>query len=126
MDYEYWVRLIVGGEQCNFVNFPFSGYRLHSSSKTVAQAERFKAEDQRIRDTYIPRLSAADRRRAYRAIRFEASKPHYTEARDLITQGRKIAALRRLAQVVWEYPSTASTKWCLGTIRRLLYTPQST
>ncbi|WP_428939624.1 glycosyltransferase family 2 protein [Fontivita pretiosa] len=120
MDYEYWVRLAVGGERCKFVDYPFAGYRLHSMSKTVAQADRFAADNQRIRDTYLPRLSWLERRRAKLSILYEDSIRHYTEVRALIVQGRSLAATRRLLQTAWHYPSTIPTRWFLGTVRRLL------
>jgi glycosyltransferase involved in cell wall biosynthesis len=120
MDYEYWVRIVTAGEKCHFVDYPISGYRLHNSSKTVAMADRFAADNQRIRDTYMPRLSWLDKRRAHMSICFEACKPHYTAARELIRQHRKLAAFQQLMRTVVQYPTTMTTKWCLGTISRLI------
>jgi hypothetical protein len=126
MDYEFWIRLLVGGEVCRLIDFPFAGYRLHGASKTIAMAERFAVEHQRIIDTYMPRLSAAERRLARRSIRFVESLSHYREARSLISQGRRAGAWMQLARTVARYPSTAMTRWSLGTVRRLLIPEGST
>ena len=123
MDYEYWIRLLVGGEICHLVEYPFAGYRLHEASKTVAQAARFRQEHQRILDKYLPMLSRREQRRARAAIRFWQAVPQYGQARELLGQGRRWAATAQLLRTVAQYPSTAISRWCLGTVRRLLVPP---
>ncbi|HWP40399.1 MAG TPA: glycosyltransferase family 2 protein [Tepidisphaeraceae bacterium] len=120
MDYEYWIRLVAAGEQCRLIDFPLAGYRLHSSSKTMARDEKFWAEDCRIFQTHIGKLSRREQRRARARIKWVASQPHYTRARELLRQGQTLAAWIHLLRTIRRYPTTAASKWCLGTFRRLL------
>jgi glycosyltransferase involved in cell wall biosynthesis len=61
LDFEYWIRFVTAGETLHFIDRPLSAYRLHDVSKTVAHAEKFKAEELRLRAKHIDKLSAAQR-----------------------------------------------------------------
>ncbi len=70
LDYEYWLRFIfVGGYWVHFLERPLSGYRYHDDSKTVALQERFRQEEKKLYDKYVPMLSRFDQWRFWRARR---------------------------------------------------------
>jgi glycosyltransferase involved in cell wall biosynthesis len=68
-DHEMYVRLLLAGYRCEHLSLPVAAYRLHSSSKTVAEGERQDTEFDRLSEFYGDRLPLADRRRC-QATRF--------------------------------------------------------
>lgn len=61
LDYEYWVRFVTAGERLHFIDRPLSAYRLHDVSKTVAHAEKFMAEETKLREKHVDKLSPSQR-----------------------------------------------------------------
>ncbi len=60
MDYEYWMRLAIAGVECKCIAKPLAKFRLHASSKTIAEASQFSKEDQRLTDSCRRQLSAKE------------------------------------------------------------------
>lgn len=61
-DHEFYVRLLLTGYKCEHLPLPLAAYRLHSTSKTVAESNKFDQEFDRIAEKYEPILSWSDRR----------------------------------------------------------------
>lgn len=62
-DHEFYLRLLLAGKRCHYLPQPLAAYRLHATSKTVSEAERFAAEFDLIAARYLDQLRSADRRR---------------------------------------------------------------
>lgn len=61
-DHDLYVRLLLDGYQCHYLPLPLAAYRLHGSSKTVAESGGFDQEFDAIAEHYEARLHGADRR----------------------------------------------------------------
>ena len=61
-DHEFYVRLLLAGRRCEHLAQTVAGYRLHGSSKTVAEAIRFDEDFDAIAKIYERRLEGSDRR----------------------------------------------------------------
>jgi glycosyltransferase involved in cell wall biosynthesis len=61
-DHELYVRLLLDGHKCEHLDVPVAAYRLHGTSKTVAEPDRFDSEFDQIADLYESRLQGAGRR----------------------------------------------------------------
>ena len=77
-DHELYVRLLLAGYKCEHLPVTVAAYRLHATSKTVAEGDLFDREFDQIARIYEPRLSGSGRRwcAATRLLRvsFEASR----------------------------------------------------
>jgi glycosyltransferase involved in cell wall biosynthesis len=77
-DHELYVRLLLAGYKCEHLPVTLAAYRLHPTSKTVAEGDLFDREFDQIAQLYEPRLSGSGRRwcAATRLLResFEASR----------------------------------------------------
>jgi len=67
-DWNFWLELSFAGYRPRLLNRYLSGFRVHSTSATVAQQTVIQQEDTMLRDRYATRLTGAERRR-YRAYR---------------------------------------------------------
>ncbi len=74
MDWEFWVRLSFRGERCHFIDQPLAAFRLHPSSKSVAEQKQFRPENSRLRREYIKRLSWSQAWRARYLITLERAR----------------------------------------------------
>ncbi len=61
-DHELYVRLLLSGHKCEHLSVPVAAYRLHGTSKTVAEPDRFDQEFDQIAEIYESRLQGAGRR----------------------------------------------------------------
>lgn len=61
-DHELYVRLLLAGHTCEHLAVPVAAYRLHASSKTVAEADGFDKEFDEIAEIYEGHLEGAARR----------------------------------------------------------------
>lgn len=61
-DHELYVRLLLAGHKCEHLPVPVAAYRLHGTSKTVAESEQFDKEFDEIADIYESQLRGAGRR----------------------------------------------------------------
>jgi hypothetical protein len=91
---------------------PLAAYRLHSTSKTVAEGDRQTAEFERSAEVYEQRLQGADRRwcRATRYLRrsYAAS-----------SEGNVREGARWLALALTTHPESLVARPFWGTFRRL-------
>ena len=61
-DNELYARLLLAGYECRHLPLPFAAYRLHINSKTVAEAELFGSEFDRIAEIHRESLKGHGRR----------------------------------------------------------------
>ena len=76
-DYEYWLRLRFRAKvEPTIVRRCLGSYRLHHTSKTVSEWDSFEPEFDRVREEYLPLLSAEDRREIARKRKHKESERH--------------------------------------------------
>ncbi len=61
-DHELYVRLLLAGYKCEHLPVALGAYRLHASSKTVAEGDLFGREFDEIAEIYEPHLKGSARR----------------------------------------------------------------
>lgn len=61
-DHDRYVRLLLAGYHCDHLPLPVAAYRLHASSKTIAESQYFGEEFDRIAEHYEPLVSGSARR----------------------------------------------------------------
>jgi glycosyltransferase involved in cell wall biosynthesis len=117
-DHELYVRLLLAGYKCEHLPVILAAYRLHASSKTVAEGEMFDREFDQIAEIYEPRLRGSGRRwcAATRLLResFAASKT-----------GRRGAAASKLFHALLLHPEGIAARPFWGCFRRLLAGPEN-
>jgi len=64
MDYDYWLRLVAGGEHCNTITQTLAGFRLQQNSKTISETASFIPEQDLVRMRYKSHFSPGHVRRA--------------------------------------------------------------
>lgn len=119
-DYEYWVRLVHGGEHCDVIDFPLAGFRLHPHSKTVAEGTHFAGEDKALRDHYLAKLSPEEIQRLAVMERNGQTFAQFTQAMELKQQGKGGEAWNCFGSAVRQNPGSLRTRFALGCLRRLL------
>ena len=112
-DHELYVRLLIEGRVCEHLPLPVAAYRLHPSSKTVAEGDLFDREFDEIAEIYEGQLRGAGRRwcAATRHLRrsFEASRA-----------GDRRAAARGLLRALFIHPEGVAGRPFWGCFRRVL------
>jgi glycosyltransferase involved in cell wall biosynthesis len=120
LDYEYWVRFVLGGVKLHFVDRPLSAYRLHDSSKSVALADKFIAERSMLREKYRDSLTPAqaaslDRRLA----RFDAIYS-MTQSVALLQDAKWKEARGAVVRTLTKNPSLLFTRTGAASLFRVL------
>jgi hypothetical protein len=112
-DHELYVRLLLAGHECHHLPVTLAAYRLHATSKTVAEGDLFDREFDQIAEIYAPQLTGRARRwcAATRLLRasFAASRA-----------GRRGAAARELLHALLIHPEGISGRNFWGCFRQLL------
>lgn len=112
-DHELYVRLLLAGRKCEHLPLPIAAYRLHPTSKTVAEGELFDREFDEIAEIYQDKLHGADRRWCtathHLRLSFAASQIH----------NRRLAA-NSLVRSLLIYPEVVVSRSFWGCFRRLL------
>ena len=112
-DHELYVRLLLAGHKCDHLPRTLAAYRLHASSKTVAEGDLFDREFDQIADIYEPKLEGNDRRwcAATRLLRqsFAAS-----------VDGERQNAAKSLLQALRVHPESIAGRNFWGCVRQLL------
>lgn len=98
-DHELYVRLLLAGHRCVHLPVLLAAYRLHESSKTVAEGDLFDREFDEIADIYEPKLQGGGRRwcSATRLLRqsFASSR-----------EGKRVSAAKDLLQAIRIHPES--------------------
>lgn len=117
-DHELYVRLLIAGHKCEHLPVTLAAYRLHATSKTVAEGNLFEREFDQIAEIYEPRLSGSGRRwcASTRLLResFEASRA-----------GRRGAAANSLFHALLVHPKGIAARPFWGCFRQLLQPTRS-
>jgi len=111
-DHDLYVRLLLGGHQCEHIPQSFAAYRLHAASKTVAENRHQIEEFDRSAEVYESRLFGADRRWC-RATRFLRQSYAASEA------GRRAESARWLVRALATYPESVAHRPFWGCLRKL-------
>jgi glycosyltransferase involved in cell wall biosynthesis len=111
-DHDLYVRLLLDGHVCQHLPAALAKYRLHASSKTVADSQRFDEEFDRSAELYEDRLSGADRRwcRATRYLRRSHAASGAGDRRD---------GARWLVRAALTHPESLAARPFWGCLRRL-------
>ena len=120
MDYDFWLRLVVGGEHCHFVDHPLAAFRWHDTSKTIGERAGFALEDDVVRERHIKVLSSYERPWARHFVRAGKSKLRHQEARSLVELGQRSAGLKLLLKTSIKYPPAILTRSFVQTVGRLV------
>jgi hypothetical protein len=112
-DHAQYLRLMLRGHRCQHLPLPLAGYRLHPTSKTVAEAEGFEREFDAIAEQFEPMVPWRTRRRS-RAIRL--LRQSYVASR----AGSRGRASVLLLRAIAGYPPELSRRVFWGCLRALL------
>ncbi|HSH94763.1 MAG TPA: glycosyltransferase family 2 protein [Roseimicrobium sp.] len=118
-DHEFYVRLLLAGERCHPLNVPLAAYRIHGSSKTVAEGDRFTHEFDAIRGKYLARTPAAEERAARHEWLLKQSFAQCHAAVESARRGDRDAAWSQFAATAFRWPSSLSRRFGWGCLRRL-------
>jgi len=112
-DHELYVRLLLAGHECHHLAATLAAYRLHATSKTVAEGALFDSEFDQIAEIYEPKLAGGARRwcAATRLLRssFAASQA-----------GHRGPAARDLGHALLIHPEGIAGRNFWGCFRQLL------
>jgi hypothetical protein len=111
-DHELYVRQLLAGHRCQRLNAPLAAYRLHDTSKTVAEGSGFDAEFDAIAAQYEPQLTGAARR-------WCAATRLYRESHAASREGRKKEGLKSLLRSVITYPEGLAARPFWGCLRQV-------
>ncbi|HEX7177459.1 MAG TPA: glycosyltransferase family 2 protein [Pyrinomonadaceae bacterium] len=112
-DHELYVRLLLDGHACEHLPLPVAAYRLHATSKTVAEGDLFDREFDDIADLYEPRLRGAGRR-------WCAATRHLRHSFAASRRGDRREALAGLARALFVHPESLGGRPFWGCFRRAL------
>lgn len=120
MDYEYWVRLKFGGEDCVYVPRPLAAFRYHESSKTVSQTDRFEPERRRLREKYLALLPPRKRASAERRLAVSDFRFRIYALRESFDRKSREELWREYVALVRAFPRGLATRAGLGCAVRIL------
>lgn len=117
-DHELYVRLLLAGHKCEHLPVTVASYRLHPSSKTVAEGDLFAGEFDQIAELYEGQLKGAGRRWSV-ATRFLRRSFAASEA------GEKREAAGYLLRALVTHPESLGDRPFWGCLRRVLQGKQA-
>lgn len=112
-DHELYVRLLLAGHKCDHLPATLAAYRLHQTSKTVAEGSLFDQEFDEIAAIYESRLTGSGRR-------WCVATRHLRDSFAASTSGRRGAALRSLLNAALIHPESILHRPFWGCLRRLM------
>ena len=112
-DHELYVRLLLAGHRCELLPVPVAAYRLHGTSKTVAEADGFDKEFDAIADIYESHLRGAGRR--WCAATSSLRRSYFASQ-----AGRVREARRWLLKALLTHPESVCRRPFWGCTRQLL------
>jgi glycosyltransferase involved in cell wall biosynthesis len=111
-DHELYVRLLLAGHKCEHLPQTIAAYRLHASSKTVAEGDLFDAEFDQIAEIYEPKLPSG--RRWCAATRL--MRQSYASSRS----GKRGRAAKDLLRALSIHPESVSGRNFWGCVWQLV------
>lgn len=112
-DHELYVRLLLAGHECQHLPTPLAAYRLHPTSKTVAEGDLFDSEFDEIAKIYESCLRGSGRRwcNATLALRRSVAASR---------AGRSVEAAREILRALIVHPEGMGSRLFLGTLKAFL------
>ena len=117
-DHELYVRLLLAGHSCEHLARPVAAYRLHPTSKTVAEGALFDREFDEIAEIYEGQLQGSGRRRC-------AATRHLRGSFAASDSGNRGAALGSLLRAALIHPEGLLQRPFWGCLHRII-SPHST
>lgn len=114
-DHELYVRLLLAGYRCEHLPVPLAGYRLHPTSKTVAEADVFDREFDEIAEMYQDSLRGSDRRWCKATLLLRRSVAASRE-------GRRGEGARELMRALVMHPEGLGSRLFWGSLKAMLTT----
>lgn len=112
-DYEFWMRLwFVAKVKPVMLRRCMGGFRLHESSKTVAEQEAFWPEFRRVRAHYRPHLTPQERRAWDEVVRDEQWRDNRYRAWEALNKG-DLPAARKYAKETLRLNKMSPHAWKL-------------
>lgn len=111
-DCDMYTRLLLAGYVCEYLPVPLAAYRLHSTSKTVAEGDHQTKEFDLIAEHYEDQLQGSDRRWC-KATRYLRLSCQASEA------GRRREGAQWLLRALATYPEGVTARPFWGCVRRL-------
>ena len=112
-DHELYVRLLLAGHRCDHLPVVLAAYRLHESSKTVAEGDLFGREFDDIAEIYEPKLTGAGRR-------WCAATRLFRQSYAASSEGRRLSAARDLLEAISIHPESLAGRNFWGCLRQLM------
>ena len=112
-DNELYVRLLLRGHRCEHLPVDVAAYRLHPTSKTVAEATGFDGEFDEIAEIYLPELAGLARRWTLGTLLLRRSL-------QASARGDTGAAARYLLRSFVVHPQGMARRLFWGALRRVL------
>jgi glycosyltransferase involved in cell wall biosynthesis len=112
-DHELYVRLLMKGFICEHLPVTLAAYRLHPTSKTVAEGDRFDREFDEIAEIYEPQLRGSGRR-------WCTATRHLRQSWQASESGRKVEAAKNLLRALIVHPESLAGRNFWGCLRRLM------
>jgi glycosyltransferase involved in cell wall biosynthesis len=112
-DHDLYIRLLLAGHKCHHLALPFAAYRLHPTSKTVAEGSHFDGEFELLAQHYEAQLQGGGRRwcKATRYLR---------QAYKLGQENRSVEGAKWLLRALLTHPESLIKRPFWGTFRSLL------
>ena len=120
LDYEYWTRFVFAGETVHLLKRPLSAFRLHDTSKTVSQSEKFRLEEVRLREKYGPKLTSSEAAHLKRALAGMAGVDELTAAVVMLEKGKVSEARARVMLTLRKRPGLLFTRIGAGSLSRVI------
>jgi glycosyltransferase involved in cell wall biosynthesis len=112
-DHELYVRLLLAGHKCEHLPRTLAAYRLHATSKTVAEGNLFDREFDQIAEIYEPQLQGSGRR-------WCAATRHLRLSYAASSSGDRSSGLANLLRALWIHPEVLVQRPFWGCFRQLL------
>ena len=112
-DHELYVRLLLEGHRCHHLRVTLAAYRLHQTSKTVAEGNLFDREFDEIEAMYEPQLTGAGRR-------WCVATRHLRSSYAASGSGRRNDAIRSLVNALLIHPESVLHRPFWGCLRRVM------
>jgi glycosyltransferase involved in cell wall biosynthesis len=112
-DCDLYTRLLLEGFTCTHLAVPVAKYRLHATSKTVAEGDRMDREFDAIAEHYMNELHGAGRRwcRATQLMRRSVEASGH---------GDRLTAAASLGRALLLHPESVGSRTFWGTLHRLV------
>jgi glycosyltransferase involved in cell wall biosynthesis len=112
-DHDLYVRLLIEGQHCEHLPATLAAYRLHATSKTVAEGSLFDREFDQIAEIYEPQVNASDRR-------WSIATRYLRQSYATSAEGKRLEAARKLTRAALLHPPVVTHRPFWGCLRRVL------